>query len=60
MPEETHVEFYVLHRSDEYTIVSVTPGDDALHGRGSWDMVSGPHASWSDAWDAMVEYHKGR
>lgn len=56
MPQE----FFVLYRTGEHTIVSVAAGDYALDGHESWEYESGPHASWADAWDAMVEaYQQG-
>ncbi len=52
-------EYYILYRpsedfqetpfTDDYQIVSVTKGNDPLHGYGSWNLCQGPFTTWNEA-----------
>jgi hypothetical protein len=41
--------WYVLKRDNERMVVGVPEGNDPLYGNGSWDYLSGPHATESAA-----------
>ena len=43
------LDFYVLRRDWEFQVVSVTKGNDPLHGYGSWNIYTGPFNTWHDA-----------
>jgi predicted DNA-binding protein len=54
--QETEMNYYILVRDGQIDIISVTPGMDPLHGRGSWNLWGGPFETWEAAELASTKF----